>query len=182
MAFSGNTQIALSALSGAQVRIQVPHRRDPAIQKEIETNWAKAKDYAHSSLWLGMVLPGLLQGQGIDTSEMDIDLMLEKLGELWSDQQANLSRKFSVVMNFTIEDYLMNGYDGVIPTYFDKEKMESRPIKFNAAATIGSNDFRWFIMNTGCVPDDCFFGTYPVKSKDGVIEPGAWNIVLKTKK
>ena len=86
----------------------------------------------------------------------------------------------SLTSNFSKEDYLLEGFDGEKPTRYDKEIQERVPVNINALATIGSNDFRWCVMQEW-VPGDCFFGTYPVKSQGEIIK-GKFKCVLKVKR
>jgi hypothetical protein len=153
---------------------------------DVRETWAKAKHYAHDRLWFDFVLPGLLQDQGLDTRKMPTSDMVQAIGDLWEAKQYEVNGQLSVMMNFTHEDNLSEGYDGECPTKWDAATETRVPVTLNALATIGSNDFRYFVMNgdertSPLVPDNCFFGTYPVKYK-GEIQKGKFRCVLKVKK
>lgn len=160
-----------------------PKGSDKADVREI---WAKAKSYAHDRLWFDYVLPGLLESQGVDNRKMSTSDMVLAIGDLWEAKQYEVNGQLSVVMEFTHEDDLSKGYDGECPTKWDAATETRVPVTLNALATIGSNDFRYFVMKgdewiSPLVPDDCFFGTYPVKYK-GEIQKGKFRCVLKVKK
>jgi hypothetical protein len=156
---------------------------DKADVREI---WAKAKSYAHDRLWFDYVLPGLLESQGVDHRKMSTSEMVQAISDLWEAKQYEVNGQLSVVMEFAHEDNLSKGYEGECPTKWDKDTETRVPVTLNALATIGSNDFRYFVMKgdewiSPLVPDDCFFGTYPVKYK-GEIQKGKFRCVLKVKK
>ena len=156
---------------------------DKADVKEI---WAKAKSYAHDRLWFDYVLPGLLESQAVDHRKMSTSDMVQEIADIWEAKQYEVNGQLSVVMEFTHEDDLSRGYEGKCPTKWDAATETRVPVTLNALATIGSNDFRYFVMNgdewiSPLVPDNCFFGTYPVKYK-GEIQKGKFRCVLKVKK
>ena len=153
---------------------------------DVREIWAKAKSYAHGRLWFDYVIPGLLEEQGVDTHKMSTSDMIQAIADLWDTKQYEVNGQLSVVMNFTHEDELSEGYEGECPTKWDTDTETRVPVTLNALATIGSNDFRYFIMKgdertSPLVPDDCFFGTYPVKYK-GEIQKGKFRCILKVKK
>ena len=153
---------------------------------DVQEIWAKAKSYAHDRLWFDYVLPGLLEEQGQDTRKMSTSDRVQAITDLWEAKQYEVNGQLSVVMNFTHQDDLSEGYDGECPTKWDAATETRVPVTLNALATIGSNDFRYFVMKgdqwiSPLVPDDCFFGTYPVKYK-GEIQKGKFRCVLKVKK
>ena len=148
--------------------------------------WAKAKSYAHDRLWFEYVLPGLLESQGINTSKMNTSDMIQHISDIWDTKQYEINGQISVIMTFTKEDNLSQGYTGEHPSKWNKDTNERETIILNALATIGSNDFRYYVMNGDewtqpLVPNDCFFGTYPLKYK-GEIQKGKFRCVLKQKK
>ena len=153
---------------------------------DVREIWAKAKSYAHDRLWFDYVLPGLLENQAVDHRRMSTSEMVQAIADLWEAKQYEVNGQLSVVMEFTHEDILSNGYEGECPTKWDAATQTRVPVNLNALATIGSNDFRYFVMNgddwiSPLVPEDCFFGTYPVKYK-GEIQKGKFRCVLKVKK
>ena len=153
---------------------------------DVREIWAKAKSYAHDRLWFDYVLPGLLENQAVDHRRMSTSEMVQAIADLWEAKQYEVNGQLSVVMEFTHEDILSNGYEGECPTKRDAATQTRVPVNLNALATIDSNDFRYFVMNgddrtSPLVPDDCFFGTYPVKYK-GEIQKGKFRCVLKVKK
>ena len=148
--------------------------------------WAKAKSYAHDRLWFDYVLPGLLESQAVDHHKMSTSEMVLAIADIWEAKQYEVNGQLSVVMEFTHQDNLSKEYEGECPTKWDKDTQTRVPVTLNALATIGSNDFRYFVMKgdewiSPLVPDDCFFGTYPVKYK-GEIQKGKFRCVLKVKK
>ena len=153
---------------------------------DVKEIWAKAKSYAHDRLWFDYVLPGLLESQAVDHRKMSTSDMVQAIGDIWEAKEYEVNGQLSVVMEFTHQDNLSKGFDGECPTKWDKDTETRVPVTLNALATIGSNDFRYFVMKgdewiTPLVPDNCFFGTYPVKYK-GVIQKGKFRCVLKVKK
>tara|TARA_Y100001935_G_scaffold243932_1_gene235856 strand:- start:254 stop:823 length:570 start_codon:yes stop_codon:yes gene_type:complete len=148
--------------------------------------WAKAKSYAHDRLWFEYVLPGLLDSQAVDYTRMSVSEMVQSIADIWEAKQYEVNGQLSVVMEFTHQDDLSDGYTGESPTKWDKDTETRVPVILNALATIGSNDFRYYVMKgdewtAPLVPEDCFFGTYPVKYK-GEIQKGKFRCVLKVKK
>ena len=155
-------------------------------KKQNQTIWAKAKSYAHDKLWFEYVLPGLLESEDFKTKKMSIPDMLKAISDVWDSKQYEVNGQVSVVMNFTHEDSLTNGYTGEHPTKWNKDTEKRETIVLNALATIGSNEFRYYVMNgdewtSPRIPSDCFFGTYPVKYK-GEIQKGKFRCVIKQKK
>ena len=155
-------------------------------KQDVREIWAKAKSYAHDRLWFDYILPGLLESEGVNHRKMSVSEMVKAIAEIWDTKQYEVNGQLSVVMEFTHEDNLSKGYDGEHPTKWDASTETRVPVTLNALATIGSNDFRYFVMNgdtwiSPLVPDDCFFGTYPVKYK-GEIQKGKFKCVLKVKK
>lgn len=153
---------------------------------ELQEIWAKAKSYAHDRLWFDYVLPGFLESQAVDHRRMSTSEMVQAIADLWEAKQYEVNGQLSVVMEFTHDDILSIGYQGECPTKWDAATQTRVPVNLNALATIGSNEFRYFVMNgdewiSPLVPDDCFFGTYPVKYK-GEIQKGKFRCVLKLKK
>ena len=122
-----------------------PKSSDKADVREI---WAKAKSYAHDRLWFDYVLPGLLESQGVDYRKMSTSDMVEAIGDLWEAKQYEVNGQLSVVMEFTHEDDLSKGYDGECPTKWDAATETRVPVTLNALATIGSNDFRYYVMKS----------------------------------
>ena len=156
---------------------------DKADVREI---WAKAKSYAHDRLWFDYVLPGLLESQAVDHQKMSVSQMVQAIADIWEAKQYEVNGQLSVVMEFTHDDNLSIGYTGESPTKWDSSTETRVPVVLNALATIGSNDFRYYVMKgdewtSPLVPEDCFFGTYPVKYK-GEIQKGKFRCVLKVKK
>lgn len=163
----------------------------PTLEENKEKNdtkeiWSKAKSYAHEGLWYEYVLPMLLNAQGIDVSGMDIHSMNTAMSDIWDTKQYEINGQISSIETFTHDDNLSEGYTGESPTKYNKDTSKREPVILNALATIGSNDFRYFVM-TGdewkppCVPTNCFFGTYPVKYK-GEIQKGKFRCILMQKK
>ena len=117
---------------------------------------------------------------------MSVSEMVQAIADIWEAKQYEVNGQLSVVMEFTHQDDLSEGYTGETPTKWDKETESRVPVTLNALATIGSNDFRYYVMKgdewtSPLVPEDCFFGTYPVKYK-GEIQKGKFRCVLKVKK
>jgi hypothetical protein len=161
-------------------------KKDTKEKNDTKEIWAKAKSYAHEGLWYEYVLPMLLKGQDVDIRGMDIHAMNTAMSDIWDTKQYEVNGQISVVETFTHDDNLSDGYTGECPTKYDKETGARTPVILNALATIGSNDFRYFVMSgdewkSPCVPNDCFFGTYPVKYK-GEIQKGKFRCILKQKK
>ena len=69
-----------------------------------------------------------------------------QLATLWEAKQYEVNGQLSVVMEFTHDDDLSKGYDGECPTKWDAATETRVPVTLNALATIGSNDFRYFVM------------------------------------
>jgi len=148
--------------------------------------WAKAKSYAHDRLWFEYILPGMLQNKGYDTRKMDVSQMITEMSDIWDTTRYEVNGQVSVIMEFTHNDNLSDGYTGEHPSKWNKDTNERESVVLNALATIGSNDFRYYVMNgdewtSPRVPDDCFFGTYPLKYK-GEIQKGKFRCILKQKK
>ena len=162
------------------VQIKVQVNKPDFQKKETAEIWSKAKDYAHERLWFGYILPGFLQANGVKTKGMTRSEMNEHIAGLWDAKAYEVNGQIFAVMDFSKEDYLLEGFDGEKPTRYDKEIQERVPVNINALATIGSNDFRWCVMQEW-VPGDCFFGTYPVKSQGEIIK-GKFKCVLKVKR
>ena len=163
-----------------------PTNEEKKQQNDTKEIWAKAKSYAHEGLWYEYVLPMLLNSQGVDIKGMDVHAMNVAMSDIWDTKQYEVNGQITAVETFTHEDDLSLGYTGESPTRYDKETKKREPVILNALATIGSNDFRYYVM-TGdewtppCVPKDCFFGTYPCKFK-GEIQKGVFRCILKRKK
>ena len=189
MSFSANGTTR-GPISGVQVRITRPegnsNSNSDSNKAKASEVWGKAKAYAHDRLWFGYVLPGLLQSCDVDTRGMDVSSMIKEIGEQWDNKQYETNPQISVVMSFTHEDALLEGFDGEVPTRYDKETGQRVPVNINALATIGSNDFRWWVMtddddHDAVVPNNVFFATYPVKYR-GEVQKGQFRCILKTKK
>tara|TARA_B100000575_G_C22806498_1_gene475464 strand:- start:39 stop:608 length:570 start_codon:yes stop_codon:yes gene_type:complete len=155
-------------------------------KKDVIEVWAKAKSYAHDRLWFDYVLPGLLESEGVKHNKMTVSDMVNAIADIWEAKQYEVNGQISVVMEFTHEDQLSEDYTGEHPTKWDKETDTRVKVILNALATIGSNEFRYYVMNgdewtSPLIPDNCFFGTYPVKYK-GEIQKGKFRCVLKVKK
>ena len=185
MAFSANGT-SRASITGTNVRIQQPITEKTDISKETKEIWAKAKNYGNETLWFGYILPGLLQSEGVDTTGMSIPEMIEKMGIIWQRKLSDSNPQVSVVMNFSHEDHLLGGYEGEVPTRYCKESSSRVPVQLNALASIGSNDFRAWVMEAdilhdSVVPSDIFFGSYPVKHKGEIIK-GQFRCILKPKK
>ena len=170
------------------IRIERKETTEKVNEQQLKTKeiWAKAKSFAHDRLWFEFCLPGLLESQGVNTKGMTTSDLVSAIADVWDTKQYEIDGQVSVVMEFTHEDSLSCGYTGEHPTKWDKETETRVPVVLNALATIGSNDFRYYVM-TGdewtapLVPEDCFFGTYPVKYK-GEIQKGKFRCILKQKK
>ena len=155
-------------------------------QSQTKEIWAKAKSYAHDQLWFGYILPGLLQSEGISTENLPTGELCAAIADIWDTKSYEINGQVSVVMSFTHEDKLLIDYDGEKPTRYDKETTKRVPVELNALASVGSNDFRWYVMSgdewtSPLIPNNCFFGTYPVKYK-GEIQKGKFRCILKQKK
>ena len=172
--------------SECTIRIEKHSKMPGQEQNRTKEIWAKAKNAAHDTLWFGYVLPGLLQANDIDTRKMSVSEMCQKISDIWDAKSYEVNGQISVVMDFQHEDLLLRDYDGEKPTRYDKESQKRVVVELNALATIGSNDFRYWVMqgddwSPPCIPNDCFFGTYPVKYK-GEIQKGKFRCVIKLKK
>jgi len=169
------------------IRIEKVNKTDmKETQNKTKEVWAKAKSFAHDRLWFDYVLPGFLQSNGIDTRKMDTSEMVSELSDLWDTVQYEVNGQLSVIMEFTHQDSLSDGYTGEHPSKYDADSKSRIPVVLNALATIGSNDFRYYVMTgdewtSPLIPKECFFGTYPLKYK-GEIQKGKFRCVLKLKK
>lgn len=184
MAFSANGTTR-GIISGTQVRIEKPLTQSKDVPNQTKEVWAKAKDYAHDRLWFGYVLPALLQSEGVDTRGLSISQLISEMQQIWNTKQHMTKPQISVVMTFTHDDLLLVDYEGDIPTRYCKETNTRIPVQLNALASIGSNDFRWWVMqdddeHDAVIPGDVFFGTYPIKYK-GEIMKGQFRCILKPK-
>ena len=185
MAFSTSSNNTRTVTNIRIERVSKPDYDDEK-KDAIKEIWAKAKSHAHDRLWFEYVLPGLLESQGVKTSKMGIDDMIASISDIWDTKQYEVDGQISVVMEFTHEDVLSKDYKGEHPTKYNKETGERDNVVLNALATIGSNDFRYYVMTgdqwtSPRIPDDCFFGTYPVKFK-GEIQKGKFRCILKRKR
>ena len=166
-------------------RVEKP-KYDDEQKDKTKIVWAKSKSFAHDKLWFEYVLPGLLESEGIKTHKMEIPDMLKAISDIWDAKQYEVNGQVSVVMNFTHEDALTKDYTGEHPTRWNKDTEARDRVILNALATIGSNDFRYYVMNgdewtSPRIPSDCFFGTYPVKYK-GNIQKGKFRCIIKQKR
>ena len=193
--FSTNGNSA-SCITGAKIRIEKivstsTKKSEVSKTKEI---WAEAKSYAHNQLWYGWCLPGLLESEGVDTKNMNITQMVNEISHIWSmKEEDEVQPQITVVMDFSHEDILDKDYEGLRPSRFDKEKNERVTVRLNALASIGSNDFRSWVMRgdeewkdnswarSPVIPGNCFFGTYPVKNRGEIIK-GKFRLVLQPHK
>lgn len=180
---SNSTRTFKTSIRIEKVGVDKQDKKDTYNTKEI---WAKAKSYAHEGLWYEYVLPLLLNGEGVDIRNMDVHAMNQAMSDIWDTKQYEINGQVSSVGTFSHTDNLSEGYTGEAPTRYNKDTETREPVILQALATIGSNDFRYFVMNGDqwrppCVPNDCFFGTYPVKYK-GEIQKGKFRCILKKKK
>ena len=189
MAFNAST--STETTKNCTIRIE---RTQPAqaVKSQGKTDkeavWAKAKSYAHDRLWFGYVLPGLLENEGVDTSRMNTSQMCSAVSDIWDAKVHEVNGQLSVIMDFTREDLLLEGYKGEKPSKYNRETGERDTIELHALGTIGSNDFRYFVMEgdaerSACIPRECFFGTYPIKDRvSKEIIKGKFRCVLKARK
>ncbi|OUU29325.1 MAG: hypothetical protein CBB97_02570 [Candidatus Endolissoclinum sp. TMED37] len=187
MSFNTSSNTARIATT-IRIEKKAKHETGPkgSDKTSVQEIWAKAKHYAHDRLWFDYVLPGLLEEQGVDTRKMSTSERVQAIADLWEAKQYEVNGQLSVTQTFTHEDDLSEGYEGECPTKWDAATETRVPVTLNALATIGSNDFRYYVMKgdewtSPLVPDNCFFGTYPVKYK-GEIQKGKFRCVLKVKK
>ena len=150
--------------------------------------WAKAKQWAHDELWFNLVLPRILRDNGVrDVHLMNRKKILAEITDLWNTKSYEIGGELSAYLTVSSDDTLTDGIpENERPTRYDSESGKNIPINLNALATIGSNDFRYYVMkgdenNAPLVPYDCFFGTYPVKDAQKNIIKGEWRLVMKQK-
>jgi hypothetical protein len=188
MAFSTNG--TSRSVNTGKVRIEkIEKHSSGSSDKQSRTKeiWARAKSFAHNQLWFDYVLPGLLQSEGVDTTDMMTGDLAREIGQIWETKSYETQPQIAVVMTFTHEDYLLEGYDGDMPTRYDKDTSSRIDVKLNALASIGSNEFRWWVMegddwsDAQVIPNECFFGTYPIKER-GEIVKGKFRCIIKLKR
>ena len=186
--FSATNNTTRASKATIRIEKKTPLTEGPKASDKVNVSeiWAKAKSYAHDRLWFDYVLPGLLDSQAVDYTRMSVSEMVQAIADIWEAKQYEVNGQLSVVMEFTHQDDLSEGYTGESPTKWDKDTESRVPVTLNALATIGSNDFRYYVMKgdewtSPLVPEDCFFGTYPVKY-NGEIQKGKFRCVLKVKK
>ena len=188
MSFSASSNNTRATKATIRIEKVSKDSRNDLKEQQVKTKdvWAKAKSYAHDRLWFEYILPGMLQNNGVDTRNMDVSEMISQMSDIWDTTRYEINGQVSVIMEFTHDDNLSEGYTGEHPSRWDKDTNQRIPVVLNALATIGSNDFRYYVMNgdewtSARVPNDCFFGTYPLKYK-GEIQKGKFRCILKQKK
>lgn len=155
-------------------------------KKEKNQVWNNAKSYAHDRLWFGYILPAFLDSEGVDVRKMNTSEMVEAMGDIWDTKLYETNPSLKIYISLAYEDDLLTDYQGDKPTKYNKELKVPEPVTLHGLGTICSNDFRYWVMNGDktsdpVIPNDVFFGTWPVKKNNEIVK-GQFMCVLKKKK